>query len=92
MDRLAVEYRGRVDVIAVAWKASYDATASRASALLPSGAVRWGLDEDQSIFGAFGFGYQPNMALVSQGVLVRKWVGAAPMADLRAELDEAVGT
>lgn len=81
-----------MDVIAVAWKASYDDTASRARTLLPSGAVRWGLDTDQSIFGAFGFGYQPNMALVSQGVLVRKWVGAAPMSDLRAALDEVVGT
>ena len=87
MDNLAAEYRGRVDVIAVAWKASYEDTASRARSLLTSGAVRWGLDQDQKIFGAFGFSYQPNMALVSQGVLVKKWIGAAPMSDLRTEIN-----
>lgn len=87
MDNLAAEYRGRVDVIAVAWKASYDETASRARSLLTSGAVRWGLDEDQSIFGAFGFSYQPNLALVSQGVLVKKWIGPASTSELRTEIN-----
>lgn len=78
-------------MIAVAWKASYDATAARARDLLPSGAVRWGLDGNESIFGAFGFGYQPNFALVSEGVIVKKWIGPAPENELRAELDNLVG-
>lgn len=78
-------------MIAVAWKASYEDTAARARSLLTSGAVRWGLDENESIFRDFGFGYQPNFALVSEGVQVRRWIGPAPENELRAELDDLVG-
>ncbi len=90
MDGLAAEYEGRADVIAVAWKASLADTSAAARRLLTSGATRWALDEDESVFAAFEVGYQPVSALVHQGVEIGRWHGEVPISEVRALLDEAV--
>lgn len=90
MDRLAAEYEGRADVIAVAWKSSLAETASAAQRLLPSGTVRWTLDEDESAFAAFEVGYQPVSVLVDRGVEIGRWRGQFPVSEVRSLLDEAV--
>lgn len=90
MDRLAAEYEGRADVIAVAWKASLADTAAAARRLLTSGATRWVLDEEESVFAAFEVGYQPVSALVHQGVEIKRWRGEIPLSEVRPLLDEAV--
>ena len=90
VDSLAAEYAGRVDVIAVAWASTYDKTASAARDLLPSGAIRWLLDEDDSVFAAFAVGYQPVAVLATRGVEVGRWTGGLTEAELRQALESVI--
>ncbi len=78
---------GQVDVVAVAWRSSFERTAEMASVLLPSGAVRWGLDPDEKVFSAYEVPYQPVTVLVAQGVEIGRWLGAKPEADIREAMD-----
>lgn len=77
-----------MDVVAIAWRSSYDRTAEVASVLLPSGAVRWGFDPDERIFSAFEVPYQPVTVLVAQGVEVGRWLGGKSEADIRQAMDD----
>jgi hypothetical protein len=91
IDKLAAEYSDRVEFIAVAWKSSFDATADRAADLLPSGAVRWGLDEREQIFSLYGMSYQPNSVLITgTDVEVERWFGARSEAEMRQALDDLI--
>ena len=72
-----------MDVIAIAWASTYEKTAGAARGYLQSGATRWLLDEDDSIFAAFGVGIQPAGVLVVDGVEVARWHGAAGEQALR---------
>ena len=74
--------------MAPAWKASFDATARQAARLLPSGDVRWGLDESQGIFEAFGVPYQPATVLIgADGTVVESWLGARDEAAMRQSIE-----
>ena len=79
-----------MDFVAVAWKSSFDATASRAAELMPSGAMQWGLDEGEEIFAAYGVPYQPVTVLIADGVEVKRWPGALSADEIRSELDTLV--
>ena len=59
-------------MIAIAWASTYEKTASAARGWLQSGATRWLLDEDDSIFAAFEVGYQPAGVLAVDGVEVAR--------------------
>ena len=85
VDSLAQEYAGRVDVLGVAWASTYDKTAAAAASLLPSGAVRWTLDD--AVFEDFEVGYQPVAVLVAGGVEVERWLGTLDEAELRRGLE-----
>jgi len=87
VDEVAQDYVGRVDVIAVAWRSSYEATAIGAAAMLPSGVVRWALDADERVFSAFEIPYQPVTVLVAGGVEVDRWLGARGEEGIRAAMD-----
>ena len=76
-----------MDVIAVAWASTYEKTASAARGYLRSGATRWLLDEDESVFSAFEVGYQPAAVLVAGGVEVQRWLGSLKEEELRGALD-----
>ena len=90
VDTLAVEYQGSADVIAVAWQSSQRETAAAAARLLPSGAVRWMLDEDEDVFARFGVVYQPVSVLVDRGVEIGRWFGPIPIPEVRSLLDQAI--
>ena len=87
VDSLAQEYTGQVDVIAVAWASTYEKTAAAARGMLTSGATRWLLDEDESVFSAFEVGYQPAAVLAVGGVVVERWLGSLDEGELRQELE-----
>jgi thiol-disulfide isomerase/thioredoxin len=53
VDQLAQEYGNQVAFVAVAWKGTFEDTAERAAELMPSGSIRWGLDEEEAIFELF---------------------------------------
>ena len=87
VDAVAQDYAGEVDVIAVAWRGTYEDTEAAAKSLMPSGTVRWLLDEDQEIFSAFGIAGQPSTVVVAGGVEVDRWFGARGQASLREVMD-----
>lgn len=89
IDELAAEYQDRVAFVAPAWKADLSATSRRADQLLRSGAVKWGLDERQQIFSAYGIGYQPVTVLIgADKTIVNKLFGAQGAATFRSAIDE----
>ena len=89
IDQLATEYQDRVAFVATAWKASLDATRQRARQLLPSGVVKWGLDEQQRIFSAYGVGYQPVTILIgADKTIVKSLFGAQGASSLRSGIEE----
>jgi hypothetical protein len=91
IDKLAVEYADRVEFVAIAWKSSFDATARRASDLMPSGAMRWGLDEREEIFSLYGMSYQPNSLLITgTDVEVERWFGARSEGQMRQALEDLI--
>ena len=85
---MAQDYAGEIDVIAVGWRSSYAATASRAAELFTSGVVRWTFDQDESVFSAFEVPYQPVTVLVAQGVEIERWFGARGELGIREALDD----
>ena len=91
IDSLAAEYGDRVDFVAPAWKADFEATAARAAELFISGRIMWGLDEDEGIFRLYGVPYQPVTVLIaSDKTVVDAWDGLRPEADIRAALDNLI--
>ena len=75
--------------VAPAWKANLSATTRRANSLLRSGAVMWGLDEQQRIFSAYGVGYQPVTVLIgADKTIVHTYFGAQGSSTLRAAVEE----
>lgn len=89
VDSLAQEYQGRVSVIAIAWAAPYEATEAAAKQLLPSGAVRWTLDDDA--FASFEVSYQPVAVMTVGGVQIQRWHGGLNDADLRQAFEAVLG-
>ena len=75
--------------VAPAWKANLRDTADEAARLLRSGAVLWGLDENQRVFSAYGVGYQPVTILVgADKTIVKQMFGAQGSSTLRAGVEE----
>jgi len=89
VDYVAGEYAGQVDVIAVAWASTHEKTASAARGFLTSGATRWLLDGDNSIFAAFEVTYQPVGVFAVNGVEVNRWFGSIPEQELRQAFMDA---
>ena len=77
--------------VAVAWKSSLEATSAGAAELMPSGVIRWGLDEREEVFGAYGVPYQPVTVLITgSDVEVQRWPGARSEAEIRQALDDLI--
>ena len=76
-----------MDVIAIAWASTYEKTASAARGFLNSGATRWMLDEDSSVFGAFEVNSQPVAVLANGGVEVKRWFGRLDENELRESFE-----
>ncbi|HEU4894443.1 MAG TPA: hypothetical protein VFT85_01295 [Acidimicrobiia bacterium] len=91
MDSLAAEYSDEVDFVAPAWKSTFEATQRRADELLGSGAIMWGLDEEEEIFGLYGVPYQPVTVLIAaDGTVVESWDGLRSEDEIRAALDDLI--
>lgn len=75
--------------VAPAWKGTFEATAQRAAELMPSGQIAWGLDEDESIFAAYGIPYQPATVLVNvDGTRAGGWLGARSEDEMRRAIED----
>lgn len=90
VDQLSAEYGDQVTFLAVAWKSSFNRTADRAAQLMPSGNIRWGLDEAEEIFQAYEVPYQPVTVLVTRGTIVERWPGIRSGDELRAAVDNLI--
>lgn len=87
VDNLAEEYDD-VAFVAVAWKGTPEATAERASELMPSGAMFWGLDVSEEIFALYEVPYQPVTVLIGADKQVAdRWTGLRDEDEIRAALD-----
>jgi hypothetical protein len=93
IDQLAEEYGDQVAFLAVAWKGTRADTAERAEELLPSGAVRWGLDETEEVFSLYSIPYQPASVLITGGkTIFERWPGARSEAEMRAAIEGLLAT
>lgn len=91
IDSIAPDYQDDVTFLAIAGRASLDATTARAADLLPSGQVQWALDE--SVWEAYEVLGQPVTFVISHdGVIVDNWYGLRTESDIRSVLDELAGT
>jgi hypothetical protein len=91
VDNLASEYGDEVAFIAVAYASTFDKTAAGAARLMPSGVIRWGLDEHESVRGIYGISGQPWTVLISaSGQEVDRWPGARSEDQIRASLDALI--
>jgi len=89
LDQLATQYQDRVAFVAPAWKASLSETSRRAEQLLSSGLVKWGLDEGQRIFSAYGVGYQPVSILIgADKTVVNQLFGGQGRSAIQAAIEE----
>jgi hypothetical protein len=88
VDNLAEEYDDRIAFVAVAWKGTPEDTAARASELMPSGSMVWGLDVSEEIFARYEVPYQPVTVLISADKqVVERWPGLRDEDEIRAALD-----
>lgn len=87
VDEVANDYLDDFEFLAIAWKSDLGAARERAAELF-SDNLRWGIDED--VFRLYGIPGQPASVIVTQGVIVDAWFGAAGDAELRARLDAAL--
>ncbi|MEX1005013.1 MAG: hypothetical protein WD156_06575 [Acidimicrobiia bacterium] len=91
VDQISLDYADEVTFVAPAWKGTLPATTDRAKQLLPSGVIRWGLDEDEVVFQAFGVPYQPVTVLIAaDGTIFERWAGFRDEAGIRESLDQLV--
>lgn len=92
IETIAADYQGQVTFLAVAGNgSSLDATTARANELIPSGNVKWTIDD--SVWDTYGVGYQPvTFAISHDNVVVAEWFGAASESDIRGVLDDLAGT
>ncbi len=91
VDSIATDYSDDVTFLAVAGRASLDATTPVAEQLLTSGSVSWGLDE--AIWEAYEVFGQPVTFLISaDDYVVGQWFGQRSESDIREALDHLAGT
>jgi hypothetical protein len=89
IERIAQEYGDRIAFVAVAWKGTFEETAERAAELIPSGVIKWGLDEEEEVFSLFAVPYQPHTVLITnEKTIHNRWPGVKPEDEIRAELKE----
>lgn len=91
VDAIASDYADEVTFVAVAGRASLEATAPVAEQLMPSGNMLWGLDE--SVWETFGvFGQPVTFVISADDVIVSSWSGLRNAEDIRQTLDQFAGT
>ncbi|HEX6947177.1 MAG TPA: TlpA disulfide reductase family protein [Acidimicrobiia bacterium] len=88
IDEIAVDYADRVDFIAPVWRSVPEMAEKKAAELMPSGAIRWGLDNEEVIFGLYGVPYQPVTILVAaDGTVFDQWAGVRKPEEIRDAIE-----
>ncbi|VAW08923.1 hypothetical protein MNBD_ACTINO02-2486 [hydrothermal vent metagenome] len=88
VDKVAADFQGQVDFIAIAGWADINTTAAAAEQLFSSN-LQWGLDEQ--IWGDFGIIGQPTVILFTPGGAEwKRWAGAVGEAGTRQALQDLV--
>lgn len=91
VDGIAADYADRVDFIAPAWRSVPESAVSAAAELMPSGAIRWGLDNEEVIFELYGVPYQPvTVVIAADGTVYDQWAGVRKAEEIRQTLDEVL--
>ena len=91
VDGIAAEYVDRVDFIAPVWRSVPESAVEAAAQLMPSGAIRWGLDNEEIIFGFYGVPYQPVTILIAaDGTVYDQWAGVRKADDIRSAIDGVI--
>lgn len=91
VDQIAADYGDKVDFVAVAWRGTLEDTAERAAELMPSGVIKWGLDETEEIFNLYGVPYQPVTVLIgADQTVVEAWAGLKEHDEIVAALDALI--
>lgn len=88
-NQLAQEYGDRAVFIAPAWMSS-QLEASGLASLALDDPVRWGLDEDRSVFTAFGFSYQPNLVVISRNKTIEYKIAGFSLGRLREAVEKVI--
>lgn len=86
---VATDYQDDFEFVAIAWKSDPDTARQRAKELFSKN-LRWGIDESEDVFRAYGIPGQPASVIVVQGVIVDQWFGAVGEEALRLRLDAAL--
>jgi thiol-disulfide isomerase/thioredoxin len=91
VDEVAAEYADRVDFIAPVWRSVPESAVEAAARLMPSGAIRWGLDNEEIIFGLYGVPYQPVTILIaSDQTVVEQWAGVRKPDEIRDSIERLI--
>lgn len=91
VDDVSTDYTDQVDFIAPVWKSDPQAAEQAAATFFDSGVIRWGLDNDEVIFGLFGVPYQPVTVLIAaDGTVYESWAGVRSEELIRASIDELI--
>lgn len=92
VDDFAAEYSDRVDFVAPAWKSDFASTEARARELFQSGAIMWGLDSEELIFGLYEVPYQPVTVLIaSDDTIVETWPGLRDEDEIVQAIQSLIG-
>lgn len=87
VDSVASDYLADVSFLAVAGRSDLARTSQSADELFSEN-LAWGLDD--RIWDLYGIPGQPATILITNGVIVDQWFGAAPEDFLRERLDRLV--
>ena len=91
VDRVAADYADRVDFVAPVWKSGEAAAIEAAATLFRSGQIKWGMDNEEVIFGLYGVPYQPVTVLIATDrTVVEAWPGVRSESQIRSSLDDLI--
>lgn len=91
IDEVAADYADRIDFVAPAWRSVPESAEDAAAELMPSGAISWGLDNEEAIFGLYGVPYQPVTILIAaDGTVFDQWAGVKRSEEIRDALDRLI--
>lgn len=91
VDGIAADYADRVSFVAPAWRSVPESAVSAAAELMPSGAIKWGLDNEEVIFKLYGVPYQPvTVVIAADGTVFDQWAGVRKAEEIRETLDEVL--
>lgn len=91
LENLSAEYEGEVAFVAVGGASDRAQIAQRAEEWIPSGRIKWGLDEDQDVWALLGArGTPTTVVMASDGRVVAAWSGESGVNRIRQAIEAAL--